>query len=99
VCIVIMNNNGVYRGDEVNPTAAADPFAAGVREGRALREAAWRRSAVSGVHVTHARRVCARRWKRRSVRERPTLDQRGHRRRRRHRERSHHESQPDAKKK
>src|SRR5438094_667811 len=25
VCIVIMNNNGVYRGDEVNPTGAADP--------------------------------------------------------------------------
>jgi len=25
VCIVIMNNNGVYRGDEVNPTGGADP--------------------------------------------------------------------------
>src|SRR5438105_10479083 len=25
VCVVIMNNNGVYRGDEVNPTGAADP--------------------------------------------------------------------------
>jgi oxalyl-CoA decarboxylase len=25
VCIVILNNNGVYRGDEVNPTGAADP--------------------------------------------------------------------------
>src|SRR5213592_1159101 len=24
VCVVIMNNNGVYRGDEVNPTGAAD---------------------------------------------------------------------------
>src|SRR5437016_914217 len=25
VCVVIMNNNGVYRGDEVNPTGATDP--------------------------------------------------------------------------
>ena len=25
VCIVILNNNGVYRGDEVNPTGASDP--------------------------------------------------------------------------
>jgi oxalyl-CoA decarboxylase len=25
VCIVIMNNNGVYRGDEVNPTGGTDP--------------------------------------------------------------------------
>src|SRR5690348_12271415 len=25
VCIVIMNNNGVYRGDEVNPTGGRDP--------------------------------------------------------------------------
>jgi oxalyl-CoA decarboxylase len=25
VCVVVMNNNGVYRGDEVNPTGAPDP--------------------------------------------------------------------------
>jgi oxalyl-CoA decarboxylase len=25
VCVVILNNNGVYRGDEVNPTGGADP--------------------------------------------------------------------------
>jgi oxalyl-CoA decarboxylase len=25
VCVVIMNNNGVYRGDEVNPTGGEDP--------------------------------------------------------------------------
>jgi oxalyl-CoA decarboxylase len=25
VCVVILNNNGVYRGDEVNPTGAGDP--------------------------------------------------------------------------
>ncbi|HSQ82132.1 MAG TPA: oxalyl-CoA decarboxylase [Casimicrobiaceae bacterium] len=25
VCVVIMNNNGVYRGDEVNPTGGSDP--------------------------------------------------------------------------
>jgi oxalyl-CoA decarboxylase len=25
VCVVILNNNGVYRGDEVNPAGGADP--------------------------------------------------------------------------
>jgi oxalyl-CoA decarboxylase len=25
VCVVILNNNGVYRGDEVNPTGRPDP--------------------------------------------------------------------------
>jgi oxalyl-CoA decarboxylase len=25
VCVVILNNNGVYRGDEVNPTGGQDP--------------------------------------------------------------------------
>ena len=25
VCVVILNNNGVYRGDEVNPTGGRDP--------------------------------------------------------------------------
>ncbi|HVF65602.1 MAG TPA: oxalyl-CoA decarboxylase [Casimicrobiaceae bacterium] len=25
VCVVVMNNNGVYRGDEVNPTGGPDP--------------------------------------------------------------------------
>ena len=25
ICVVIMNNNGVYRGDEVNPTGGRDP--------------------------------------------------------------------------
>jgi len=25
VCVVVMNNNGVYRGDEVNPTGGQDP--------------------------------------------------------------------------
>jgi oxalyl-CoA decarboxylase len=25
VCVVIMNNNGVYRGDEQNPTGGRDP--------------------------------------------------------------------------
>ena len=39
VCVVIMNNNGVYRGDEVNPTGGQRSVAAGVRQGRALREA------------------------------------------------------------
>ena len=38
VCIVIMNNNGVYRGDEKNPDGRCRSFAARVRQGRALRE-------------------------------------------------------------
>jgi oxalyl-CoA decarboxylase len=29
VCIVILNNNGVYRGNEVNPTGGADPHPLG----------------------------------------------------------------------
>ena len=39
VCVVILNNNGVYRGDEVNPTGGRDPAPFGVRQGCALREA------------------------------------------------------------
>jgi oxalyl-CoA decarboxylase len=33
VCIVIMNNNGVYRGDEKNPTGGADPAPLGFVKG------------------------------------------------------------------
>ncbi|MGH8801149.1 MAG: thiamine pyrophosphate-dependent enzyme, partial [Casimicrobiaceae bacterium] len=29
VCVVILNNNGVYRGDEVNPTGGSDPHPLG----------------------------------------------------------------------
>ena len=39
VCIVVFNNNGVYRGTDVNPAAAADVAPDRVRQGRALRQA------------------------------------------------------------
>ncbi len=38
VCVVILNNNGVYRGDEVNPTGGKRSIAVGVRQGCALRK-------------------------------------------------------------
>ncbi|MBL0142861.1 MAG: oxalyl-CoA decarboxylase [Betaproteobacteria bacterium] len=51
VCVVIMNNNGVYRGNEVNPTGGADPaplvFVKGARYEK-LMEA----FGGVGVHVT-----------------------------------------------
>jgi oxalyl-CoA decarboxylase len=51
VCVVIMNNNGVYRGDEVNPTGGRDPaplvFVKGARY-ELLMEA----FGGVGVHVT-----------------------------------------------
>ena len=70
VCVVIMNNNGVYRGDEVNPTGGTRSVAAGVRQGRALRETdgglRWRGCAG------HRRRPSfATRWKKRSARASP----------------------------
>ena len=67
VCVVIMNNNGVYRGDEMNPTGGTRSVAAGVRQGRALREADGglrrrRRARDDAGRAAHAR------WKRRSAR-------------------------------
>jgi oxalyl-CoA decarboxylase len=39
VCVVILNNNGVYRGDEVNPDRRRGSVTARVRQGCALRKA------------------------------------------------------------
>ena len=39
VCVVVFNNNGVYKGTDKNPTGHADAGADRVREGRALRQA------------------------------------------------------------
>ena len=72
VCIVIMNNNGVYRGDEKNPTGGADPSPlVFVKDARY--EKLMEAFGGVGVHVTDARRAAQARWKRRSARKRPTL--------------------------
>jgi oxalyl-CoA decarboxylase len=66
VCIVIMNNNGVYRGDEVNPTGGAilRRWCSSRMRGT---KSSWRRSVASGC--TRRRPTsCARRWKKRSAR-------------------------------
>ena len=77
VCIVIMNNNGVYRGDEKNPTGGTDPsplvFVKDARYEKMME--AW-----GGVGAPSRRPTsCAARWKRRSARA-AHADQRGHRR-------------------
>ena len=38
VCVVVFNNNGIYRGTDVNPTGGADVATDRVRQGRALRQ-------------------------------------------------------------
>ena len=91
VCVVIMNNNGVYRGDETNPTGRCGSVAAGVRQGRALRKA------DGSVRRRRRAREDARRAAPRDGRgdtlAQAHADQRGHRRGGRHRKRSHHQSQ------
>ena len=94
VCVVVMNNNGVYKGTDVNPTGGADPAPTGVRQGRALREADGglrrRRRARR-----RRRTSCARRMEE-AVRSRQAdADQRGDRRDGRHRERPHHEPESE----
>ena len=72
VCVVVFNNNGVYRGIDVNPSGRPDAGADGVRQGRALRQA-------DGSVRRRRRRMprpptnCRRHWRRRSHRARPTL--------------------------
>ena len=88
VCVVIMNNNGVYRGDERNPTGGQDPGAARVREGRALRKAD--RSVRRRRRVRHDARRAAQGPGGSDPLAQAHAHQRGDRRRRRHRERPHH---------
>ena len=38
VCVVVFNNDGIYRGTDVNPAGGADPAHDGVRQGLALRQ-------------------------------------------------------------
>ena len=93
VCIVIMNNNGVYRGDEKNPTGGTDPSPlVFVKDARY--EKMMEAFGGVGAHVKTPDELRAR-----DGRSDPLAaahaHQRGHRRRRRHRKRPHHESQSD----
>jgi oxalyl-CoA decarboxylase len=71
VCVVIMNNNGVYRGDEVNPTGGRDPsplvFVKGARYEKLM-------EAFGGVGVRAATPVELRQAMEEAIRSRkPTL--------------------------
>ncbi len=91
VCVVILNNNGVYRGDETNPDRRTRSVAPGVRQGRALRETdggfRWRGRAG------HDAGRAAPRDGRGDPLAQAYADQRGHRREGGHGKRPHHESQ------
>ena len=91
VCVVILNNNGVYRGDEVESHRRTRSVAAGVRQGRALREAdgGLRRRGRAGHDAGRA----SQRDGRGDPLAQAYADQRGHRREGRHGKRPHHESQ------
>ena len=72
VCVVVFNNNGVYRGTDVNPTRRRRRGAHRVRQGRALRQddGGLRRRR----RARHdAGRTDARPWTRPSRRGKPTL--------------------------
>ena len=69
VCVVIMNNNGVYRGTRRNPTGGADPAPlVFVKDARYERSS--RHSAVWAC-MPRRRTSCARRWRKRSGRASP----------------------------
>ena len=91
VCIVIMNNNGVYRGDEKNPTGGSDPsplvFVKDARYDKMME--AW--GGVGRAREDAGR--AARSDGRGDPQQAAHAHQCGHRRRRRHRKRPHHESQ------
>ena len=91
VCVVILNNNGVYKGTEVESDRRTRSGADGVRQGRALREAdgGLRRRGRAGRDAGRA-----------SHRDgggdplaQADADQRGHRREGGHGKRPHHEPQ------
>ena len=65
-----MNNNGVYRGDEMNPTGGPDPSPlVFVKDARY--EKLMEAFGGVGVHVDDAGRAAQARWKRRSARASP----------------------------
>ena len=92
VCIVVFNNNGIYRGTDVNPTGGSDVATTVFVKGRALRQddrsVRWRRRACDD-----ARRAEARRGRGDGLRQ-ADPHQRGHRPGGRHRERQHRQTQP-----
>ena len=68
VCVVIFNNNGVYRGTDVNPTGGPDVaptvFVKGARYDKLM-------EAFGGIGVHATRPNCARQWKKPSARASP----------------------------
>ncbi len=95
VCVVILNNNGVYRGDEVNPTGGRDPsplvFVKGARYEMLM-------EAFGGVGVHgHDAGGASHRDGRSDPLAQAHADQRGHRRKGGHRKRPHHEPQSSRK--
>ena len=91
VCVVIFNNDGIYRGTDVNHAGGSDPATDGVRQGLALRQddgGVRRRRRQCDV----ARRTEARRQRGDGFRQADT-DQRGDRPGGRQRERPHRQSQ------
>ena len=97
VCIVIMNNNGVYRGTDVNPTGGPD-----VAPTVFVKDARYDKMIEAfggvGVHATTPAEL-----REGDGRSHPLAQahahQRGDRRDRRHRERPHHEPEPERGKK
>ena len=92
VCVVVFNNNGVYRGTDVNPTGGPDVaptvFVKGARYDKMMEAFGG-----VGVHATTPRRAEQGPERGHRVRQ-ADADQRRHRRNRRHRERPHHEPEP-----
>ena len=92
VCIVVMNNNGVYKGTDVDPTGrdpAPTVFVKGARYDKLM-------EAFGGVGVNATTPAELRKAHgRRDPLAQAHADQRGDRRDRRHRERPHHEPEPD----
>ena len=92
VCVVVFNNNGVYRGTDVNPTGGADVaptvFVKGARYDKLM-------EAFGGVGVHATTPAELRKALNEAIASRQAdADQRRHRRDGRHRERPHHEPEP-----
>ena len=92
VCIVIMNNNGVYKGTDVNPRGGDLAPTVFVKDARY--EKLMEAFGGVGVYATTPGRA-AQGDGRGAALEEADADQRGDRRDRRHRERPHHQPQSD----
>ena len=93
VCIVDFNNNGIYRGTDVNPTGGSD-VATTVFVKNARYEKMMEAFGGVGVHVTHAGRTEPRRKQAVDSGKPPSSTPRsilG-----RHRERQHRQTQPES---